>query len=252
MGLVNLGLERKVSHSKDHRPDIGREGPPCLDADGGGSAPGTLRRRIIDAAFGVLIECGYAGATTREIARRAKISKRELYAQFGSKQAILAAMIAGRTTRMRAPLALPAVEDQSALADALTRFGAILIREVCDPAVMALLRLAVIEAERSPELARALDEGGRRANRAALTDFLARARSRGLIGGDEPDHMAAQFLALLWTDLRLRVLMRLAEAPAPVEIEQRARAAAEALLALHPTKAEAGGQAANRHPIPPR
>jgi AcrR family transcriptional regulator len=193
-----------------------------------------LRSRIINATFGVLMEQGYAGATTREIARRAKVSKRELYAQFGSKQGILAAMIAGRTARMSLSLVLPEVEDRKALAETLARFGATLIKEVSHPAVMALFRLAVIEAERSPEVAHALDQGGRQANRAALADFLARARSRGLIGGGEPNDMAAQFLALLWTDLQVGLLMGVAEPPAPAEIERRALAATGALLALYP------------------
>lgn len=197
-----------------------------------------LRSRIINATFSVLMEHGYAGATTREIAKRAKVSKRELYAQFGSKQGILVAMIAGRAARMRRPLALPEVEDREALIDTLTRFGTALIKEVCHPAVMALFRLAITEAERSPEVARALDERGRQTNRAALCDFLALAQSRGLIGGVKPEDMAAQFVALLWTDLQLRLLMRLAEAPALEEIEHRAQAASRALLALYPAPSD--------------
>jgi AcrR family transcriptional regulator len=195
-----------------------------------------LRSRIIDATFAVLMQRGYAAASTREIARRARVSKREIYTLFGSKRGILAAMIAGRTARMRLPLALPEAVDRTALAETLTRFGANLLREVSAPAVMALFRLAVAEAERSPELARALDQDGRRANRAALADFLAEAVSRGQIAGAAPEVMAGQFLALLWGDLPLGLLMRLAEAPAPGEAEQRARDAASALLALYPER----------------
>jgi len=193
-----------------------------------------VRSRIIDATFRVLIEHGYARANTREIAKQAKVSKRELYALFGSKQAILAAMIAGRARRMQLPLALPAVDSRKALAEALVRFGATLMREVCHPAVAELFRLAVIEAERSPEVAQALDEGGRKASRAALADFLAGAQAKGLIPGAEPETMASQFLALLWGDLQTSLLMRVAQAPGPAEIERRARAAAQALLALYP------------------
>jgi AcrR family transcriptional regulator len=58
-----------------------------------------LRSRIAEAAFAVLMEKGYAGASTIEIATRAKVSKRDLYAMFGSKQGILAAMIAGTSAR---------------------------------------------------------------------------------------------------------------------------------------------------------
>jgi AcrR family transcriptional regulator len=194
-----------------------------------------VRTRIIDATFHVLVEHGYARANTREIARHAKVSKRELYALFGSKQAILAAMIAERARRMRLPLTLPAVDSRKSLAETLVRFGTTLMREVCHPAVAALFRLAVIEAERSPEVARALDEGGRKASRTALADFLAGAQAKGLIAG-EPETMAIQFLALLWGDLQTSLLMRVAQAPGPAEIDRRARAAAQALLALYPER----------------
>jgi AcrR family transcriptional regulator len=192
------------------------------------------RSRIVEATFEALVEHGYAGTSTREIAKRAKTSKRELYAIFGSKQGILAAMIEGRATRMRLPLALPQVADRPALEETLVRFGATLVREVSHPAVMALFRLAVIEAERSPEVARALDESGRGAIRGALVAFLKHAAAQGLIGDSDPKIIAAQFLSLLWGDLQMSLVMRLAEAPAPAEIEQRARAAASAVLILYP------------------
>ena len=194
------------------------------------------RLRIVEATFEALVEHGYAGTSTREIAKRAKVSKRELYAIFGSKQGILAAMIEGRAARMRLPLALPHVTDRRALEETLVRFGANLLREVSHPAVTALFRLAVIEAERSPEVARALDEGGRKTTRSALVTFLERAAAHGLIGDADPETVAGQFLALLWGDLQMSLVMRLAEAPAPAAIEQRARAAARAVLALYPAR----------------
>jgi AcrR family transcriptional regulator len=199
------------------------------------------RSRIIEAAFGLLIERGYAGASTREIARRARVSKRELYELFGNKQGILAAMISGRTARMRSPLALSAVRDRGELAETLARFAVTLMQEVCHPAVIELFRLAIIEAERSPELARALDEDGRQANRAALAAFFADAHSLGLVAGSTPERMAAQFLALLWEDLLTTLLLRRAEPPAPAEIERRAREAAKTLLTLYPAAPAAPG-----------
>lgn len=192
------------------------------------------RSRILEATFEALVEHGYAGTSTREIAKRAKVSKRELYAIFGNKQGILAAMIEGRAARMRSPLALPQVADRDALDKTLVNFGTTLVREVSDPAVTALFRLAVIEAERSPEVARALDEGRRKTTRNALVAFLERAAAQGLLGDADPETVAAQFRALLWGDLLMSLVMRLAAPPTPVEIEERAQAAASAVLALYP------------------
>ena len=195
---------------------------------------GDLRGRIIEAAFAVLMERGYAGASTIEIATRAKVSKRDLYALFGSKQGILVAMIAGRSARMRQSLTLPTVTDREALAAALTGFGATLLKEICHPTVAALFRLAIREAERSPEVARTLDDDGRTANRTAVVEFLAHAHANGLIDGAEPEVMASQFLSLLFGDMLLRVTMRVIEPPSSREIARRARAATTTLLKLYP------------------
>jgi AcrR family transcriptional regulator len=192
------------------------------------------RARIIEATFHVLTERGYAGATTSEIARRARVSKRELYALFDSKDGILAAMIASRAARMRAPLAMPEALDRDGLAQTLTRFGISLLREGSSPAVTAIFRLAMAEAERSPALVRQLENEGRQPTRAALVDFFGRAKERGLIAGGEAPAIASRFLALLWGDLQVALLLRLAEPPSSKEIEQRARSAVKALLALFP------------------
>ena len=191
------------------------------------------RGRIMEATAAVLMERGYAAASTIEIATRAKVSKRELYALFGSKQGILAAMIAGRSVRMWQPLTLPDVADRATLAATLTRFGATMLKEICQPSVVAMHRLAILEAERSPEVARVLEANGRNANRQALVGFLTRARDARLVGGAEPDMMAAQFLALLFSDVFLRLIMGVIELPPPREIARRADAATAAFLKLH-------------------
>lgn len=50
--------------------------------------------RIISAAFRAFMENGYGNTTMLEIATRAKVSKRDLYASFSNKQAVLLACIA--------------------------------------------------------------------------------------------------------------------------------------------------------------
>ncbi len=194
------------------------------------------RQRIRSAAFAVFMERGYEGASTLEIATRAKVSKRELYALFGNKQSILAACIAERARRMRLPLELPAASNRKALAITLTSFGSAVLRELCDPTVTALYRLAVAEADRSPEVAKALDTAGRETTRKALTDLLSRAQSSGLLRAGEPSEMAGKFFALLFRDLLLRLLLRVTKPPTPNEIKRRARDAAETLLALHASR----------------
>src|SRR5215475_9627412 len=80
----------------------------------------SLRARVLKAAFGVFRKRGFSGASTLEIATRAKVSKRDLYALFGSKHAMLAACIRERAGRMRQPLELAAPPPNSKEAVAAT------------------------------------------------------------------------------------------------------------------------------------
>ena len=126
-----------------------------------------LCNRIIGAAFEAFVENGYAGTTTLEIATRAKVSKRDLYANFPNKQAVLLQCITNRAARMQLSRDLPAPRSREMLAQILVSFGATVIREVTHPAVMAIYRLAISEAERSPDVAAILN-ASRLANRNAL------------------------------------------------------------------------------------
>jgi AcrR family transcriptional regulator len=195
----------------------------------------SVRERVLKAAFGVFRKRGFFGASMLEIATRAKVSKRDLYALFGSKHAMLAACIKERAARMRRPLELaaPVPESSAAVAATLAEFGTSILRVVSHPDVLTVHRLAVAESDRAPEIARTLDRNGREANHAALADWLAKAQARGLMGAGDPAVMAAQFLAILWGGLLIQLLLRVRDAPSAEEIESRAHAATQALLMLY-------------------
>ena len=192
-----------------------------------------MRERILTAAFETFHERGYAATSTLEIATRARVSKRELYALVGNKQQMLIAAIGDRARRLRAPADMPTLRDRATLAWVLTAFGTQFVREVSDPHVVAVFRLAIAEAVQAPEVARTLDSLGREAGRAALRHIMTAAHDAGLIDG-HPAELAEQFAGLLWRDLMISLLLGVVERPNARAIEARARDAAEALLRLHP------------------
>jgi AcrR family transcriptional regulator len=192
-----------------------------------------VRQRILDAAFSAFMESGYAETSTLEIATRARASKRELYALVGSKQQMLAACIGERAKRLQMPAGLPELHDRETLARTLVTFGTRLLREISDPTVIAVFRLAIAEAVRAPEVARALNAIGVEPSRAALREIMTRAQSAGLLGGD-PSEMAEHFAGLLWGNLMMRLLLRVADRPSLREITRRARDATAVFLQLYP------------------
>jgi len=202
-----------------------------------GSDETAVRARILEAAFAAFMKSGYAKTSTLEIATRARVSKRELYALVGNKQEMLIACIGERAKRLEVPADLPLLRDRETLAQVLTSFGTKLVREVSDPTVIAVFRLAIGEAVQASEVARALNSIGREASRAGLRKIMAEAQASGLLTG-RPAELAAQFTGLLWHDLMVSLLLGVAERPNPRETVRRAGDAAAAFLQLHPPPKE--------------
>jgi AcrR family transcriptional regulator len=192
-----------------------------------------VRKRILDAAFAAFSENGYAATSTLEIATRARVSKRELYSVVGNKQEMLTACISARARRFQVLIELPALHDRRTLEHVLTVCGAQLVREISDPAVIAVFRLAIAEAVNAPEVAQALDSIGREASRAVLRQVMGEALASGLLSGS-PAELGEQFGGLLWGTLMVSLLLGVAERPGKREATVRAGNAAAAFLQLHP------------------
>lgn len=60
---------------------------------GGGAPPSETQRRILDAALALFAERGFEGVSTAQIAARAEVAEKTLFANFGSKQRLYEATI---------------------------------------------------------------------------------------------------------------------------------------------------------------
>jgi len=186
------------------------------------------------AGFGAFLEHGYTKASTLDIATRARVSKRELYAQFESKEALFRAGIAQRSATMSIGLEVPSVVNREDMTKTLVAVGQSMLAELTQNDVLAVYRLAIAESSRSPEIARTLDRAGRGAIRKALIEFFQSCIERRLIEPGDPDSMTAEFCSLLLSDTILRLLLGVVKKPGPHEVAARAQAAVNAFLALHP------------------
>jgi AcrR family transcriptional regulator len=206
-----------------------RSNPPSGDAN-------ETRQRILRAAFEAFSEKGYAGASTLTIATRAKVSKRDLYAMFPNKEAMLVACITTRCQRMRMPEGLSEPQSREMLASTLEAFAANFLVETLDPDVIGMYRLAIAEAVHAPEIAQMLEEG-REAIRATLYELFVRAQTKGLLPAGDTAEMVRQYLALTAEDLTLGLLLGVLPQPSRTQIQRRAARAAAEFLQLHPQPA---------------
>ena len=197
------------------------------------STPLPARERILAAAMETFMERGFANATTLEIATRARVSKRELYALVGNKERMLATCIAARGDRMQLPEGFCVPSDRASLDTTLRRFGETMLRELSDPGVIAVMRLGIGEVKRSPGIGKSLDAMGRARARGTLEALLRSAQASRLLVDADIDEMIFDFYGLLWGMRLTWILLGVDKVPAPKEIERRAAQAASRFLRIY-------------------
>ncbi|TPW74859.1 TetR/AcrR family transcriptional regulator [Schumannella soli] len=181
--------------------------------------------RILDAAWELLLERGFAEVSLDAVAARAGVTKRTLYTAFGDKLALLHAVVrrqhsyAGAGDETGQADALPPAD--AAAPDPVETAVAIGGALLSDEAV-ALHRLMISEAGRSPELAAEFHEAGPLA-----------AQQHLVTAGLTPDQAETAFTLLLG-ELHRRRLLGLDAAPSPSSIRTRAAHAVATALAAHP------------------
>ncbi len=131
---------------------------------------GEVEERILDAAALVFLEHGFRGASVDEIAEVACAGKPTIYARFPSKQALFTAVVerlVRRNTNFEAiSCAGGSIEER------LNGLAAVILTRVMTPETIGLIRVAVAEARRFPELATSVSRMGRERPTEALTDVL--------------------------------------------------------------------------------
>ncbi len=197
-----------------------------------GDAAEVRRQAILAAAGAVFMTKGYAGATTLEIARLARTSKRALYQHFASKRAILDRIVLERSRKMMAPIDMTAPDSKIAFFETITSFGVVFLSRLVEPTTIALYRLAICEAGPSNDLGQALEASGRALVVEGMRRFLGEGAARGWLEADDLDALTETYFDLLIGSVTMGQLLRTDAAPDGALISRRAERAATALTLL--------------------
>ncbi|WP_395674613.1 TetR/AcrR family transcriptional regulator [Inquilinus sp.] len=192
------------------------------------------QRAVLDAALAVLERQGYAGTSMLDIAREARASKETLYAWFGDKRGLFAALVADNAAAVNAVIeAMPNGPAETPIVDVLSEFGAALLTLLLGPRAIAINRAAAAEAARDGELGRLLVASGRAATGGRMVALLRDRAARGDIEIDDPEEAFSVFLGLLLRDLQIQVLVGAMPAPDDEGLRRRAETAADLFLRLY-------------------
>jgi TetR/AcrR family transcriptional repressor of mexJK operon len=200
--------------------------------------PRTRRTRaaIVEAATTLFLRHGYQRTSTDEIARRAAVSKRTVYNNFGDKERLFTEIVLGTTAtaeQLADELAseLPRAED---VPDALRDVAHRLLETVTRPLVLQLRRLLIAEARRFPDLAREYYRGAPGRTLGALAAAFESLAERGALVVPDPQRAAEHFAFLvLGATLDRAMFEGERSVPSPAERRRTADDAARAFLAAY-------------------
>jgi AcrR family transcriptional regulator len=171
---------------------------------------GKVEERILDAAGKVFLEHGFSGASVDEIAEAASAGKPTIYARYPGKEALFTAVIE-RLVRRNTSLDILSCAGGS-IEQRLDLLAAILLNRVLTPETIGLIRVAVAEARRFPDLATSVSCMGRHRPTEAVAGVFAELAACDAIGAspafasEKLTDTARRFLDLVVLPMLVRAL----------------------------------------------
>ncbi|OJU02317.1 MAG: TetR family transcriptional regulator [Rhizobium sp. 63-7] len=142
-------------------------------------SPEQRKRDILDAAFAVFTERGFAATRIEDIAARAGIAKGTVYLHFADKEALFTGLVAGLASPVLAEIGALAVRDGLTGRQAVTLLYDTFVRLVLGTDRRHLIRLIISEGPAFPAIAEIYHRDVISIGLKALQQLLSRAAERG-------------------------------------------------------------------------
>ena len=169
---------------------------------------GEVEERILDAAAKVFLERGFEGASVDEIADVAHAGKPTIYARFPGKEALFAAVMAGRVRKITSSFERIAPTGAT-IEERLASIAIAILRKVLVAETVGLIRAAIAEAHRFLDLAASVSQMGRERMAEAVAQLLAELAESDKLPAFAADRRAAttrHFLDLILLPMLMRAL----------------------------------------------
>jgi AcrR family transcriptional regulator len=202
----NNDMAKVAAAKKATRRAPGRSGRPPKEL------AGEVEERILGAARQVFLERGFDGASIDEIAEVARSGKPTIYARFANKEALFAAVVT-RSILVRIEQFGADVPGGATFEERLANLARALLQWVLVNSHVGLMRLAISESRRFPDLAGSVGAMARERGRQSVTQLLAEmahADELGALPAFGPERIAATtrfFLDLVILPMLLRALL---------------------------------------------
>lgn len=200
--------------------------------------------RILQAASQIFLANGFESTSTADIARLARVSKRELYCCFADKRAILAAVITQLQNQIQSQVNVSwSLRDD--IRKVLTRAGTEILDFVNSEKFGKLFRIVAAETFRDPVSAEKFYLLGPRIGRENTAAFMKRQMASGRLRKSDPLQAADDFLDLIISARYLTAVVLGQDREVP-HSRMRVRHAVEMFLSYYAPQPPMGPLAGNR------
>jgi AcrR family transcriptional regulator len=199
--------EQRAGSRAARRPKV-RIGRPPRELEG------EVDERILDAARKIFLGRGFEGASIDEIAVAARAGKPTIYTRFGDKRALFTAVVTRDVISRIAKFssAASAAPEEGTIEERLAHAAIAILHWTLDDERMALMRLAVAEARRFPDLSSTVSRTARQLSTevaAGLLNELTQSTELATLPAFVPERLATTarfFLDLIVVPMLMRGL----------------------------------------------
>jgi Transcriptional regulator len=196
--------------------------------------------RILSAALEVFSNSSFSRATTEEIARRAHVSKRDLYAAFPDKHSILTEVIETILENSEANLRRAIADSQKSISSTsatLEIIGLVLVSEILSPLEGFVCRLAFAESTENPLIGKAYFEIWYTRRVRIIADTLSRhnAKEDGTRSLFDKKQASMHFIALVTHLPQLTVTFGTTQMWNPKSVQTHVRNVVQCFLNAYPS-----------------
>jgi TetR/AcrR family transcriptional repressor of mexJK operon len=192
--------------------------------------------RILAASFDVFSEYSFQDATTAEIARRAQVSKRDLYAHFPDKHSLLIAVVSNLLKAEEASIAESIARAQvlASLREKLEVVGLTLVAQALSTPMSVIVRHVTSESIDRPLIGIVYFENGPARRSTLISKFLSKHVANSKKPGGDSDRAGEDYLALIAHRPLMASLIGLQDEWDTVSMQLHVKRAVDCFLRAHP------------------
>jgi TetR/AcrR family transcriptional regulator, mexJK operon transcriptional repressor len=196
--IIKIRQQRKMTMKRARRTNAASRIPKTR-------RPNRKDEIVLAAAEQAFVKFGFAGTSVDAIAEMAGVSKRTVYSNFETKQALYAEVI-----RKRAAQVVPDEIDSELIdadpEDTLLKISVAFLEGIYAPEQIAFYQTVVADSRQFPEVGRMLVEGPIARSQAVFDAYFRKQAHKDLMRFPNLEYAGAQFVALLKTNVHMKLM----------------------------------------------